>query len=141
MLVGYAESGETRTIYKDGEANSIGEWEFPLSPTLIIKSNERMIASGVLNTGIRERLYRFRLDAGSFGSLSDDVKDPKLHADTTVKGEGNQLSKTALQRLAWSGGAFDIRFDFYIGSPVSNSTSISPYTILSIHAVLRTYSI
>lgn len=218
VLVGYAESGETRTLYKDGEANTLEEGEFPLSPTLIIKSNERMIASGVtrsgertfafkypefdkrnnpkelqtrgrkwydddiefpvsdsignfvpiedidplvigaynefkdgsipnacqrdyiyygmsksnrdsgvLNTGIRERLYRFRLDAGSFGSLSDDVKDPKLHADTTVKGKGNQLSKETLRILTWSGGAFDIKFDFYVACPDNNETTITPF--------------
>lgn len=218
VLVGYAESGETRTLYKDGEANSIGDWEFPLSPTLIIKSNERMVASGVtksgertfafkypefdkrnnpqelqtrgrawheddiefavsdsignfvptedldplvigaynefkdgsipnachrdyiyygmsksnrdsgvLNTGIRERLYRFQLDAGSFKSMSDDVKDPKLHADTTVKGKGNQLSKETLRILTWSGGGFEIRFDFYVACPDNNETKIAPF--------------
>lgn len=58
VLVGYAESGETRTLYKDGEANTLEEGEFPLSPTLIIKSNERMVASGVTKSG--ERTFAFR---------------------------------------------------------------------------------
>lgn len=58
VLVGYAESGETRTLYKDGEANIIGDWEFPLSPTLIIKSNERMVTGGVTRSG--ERTFAFK---------------------------------------------------------------------------------
>lgn len=218
VLVGFAESGETRTLYKDGEANSIGDWEFPLSPTLIIKSNERMVASGVtksgermfafkypefdkrnnpqelqtrgrawhhdeielpvtefignfvpasdidplvigaynefkdgsipnacqrdyiyygmgksnrdngvLNNGIRERLYRFRFEPQAYESMSNENdNDPKLSGRIEKKGKKNQLSKEELMKRMWSGGAFEIKFDFYIGHSSVDGEKISP---------------
>lgn len=221
VLVGYAESGETRTLYKDGEANSIGDWEFPLSPTIIIKSNERMVVngvtksgertfafkypefdkrnnplelqtkgrtwnsdeielpvtefvgnfvptsdidplvigaynefkdgsipnachrdyiyygmsksnrdSGILNTGIRERLYRFRIDPGSFSTIADDANDPKLSNMITVKGRSKQLSKQQLLNKVWSNGSFNFKLDFYIANAGRDTTTLSDYLLV-----------
>lgn len=71
--------------------------------------------TGILNTGICERLYRFRLHPSCYGKISDGDKDDKLNDAKTVHGRSNQLSAKKLKELIWSGGVFDLKFDFYVG--------------------------
>ena len=200
ILVGFAQNGCCHTLYANGDLLTLGEGEFPETPTLIVKSNERMVAipstrseekqftfrypeydaslnirtkgrawyeedinlgadtvdnfvpesdidpivirayeefkdyrpinacqrdyiyyglcksnpdSGILNTGIRERIYRFRLEPSAYSDISDDSKDDKLHDPITIKGRKNKLSIEKIRELIWSGGIFDFQFDVY----------------------------
>ncbi len=71
--------------------------------------------TGILNTAICERLYRFRLHPNTYEKISDGDKDDKLNDVKTVHGRSNQLSVKKLKELIWSGGVFDLKFDFYVG--------------------------
>ena len=219
ILVGYAQKGDSHTLFKNGESFlelSLGE--IPDTPTLIVKENERMKVistrssegveydfidncfdgrnttetrgrtwyeddillnyeeindfvpstdidpllisaynefgnnysgpgcqrdyvyfgmsnnnqnNGILNSNIRERFYRFKINPDSYNYISDQDQDPSLSDPITKYGRSHQLSAEELMNRIWSGGNFDFRFDFYIGQQGVIPTSTIYYYICS----------
>lgn len=78
---------------------------------------------GILNPNIRDRFYRFKVEPDAFCKIADSDEDPKLHETIEEKGRKNQLDASELRKRIWSGGNFDLRFEFYSGDTKEMSTS------------------
>ena len=78
---------------------------------------------GYLNDYIRERIYRFRLRTDAYSTMSDQAGDPSLSDEIDIVSRNHELSVEDLLRRIWSGGAFEFRFDIYIGSEGNGSTT------------------
>ena len=78
---------------------------------------------GVPKDYIRERLYRFRISKDAFSRVSDQTGDPTLSEPIDIVSRNHELSSDYLLNHIWSGGAFEFRFDIYIGTEGSPSVS------------------
>lgn len=73
---------------------------------------------GILNRNIREKLYRFRINANAFSRIADADGDPQIKNFTKEKG---QLSNEQILERLWKDGAFEFRLTSYIAG--ENSTA------------------
>lgn len=64
---------------------------------------------------IRERLYRFRINAASYNTISDQNEDPHLHETLTIKGSKNAPSTQELYDMIWTRGSLAFQFDVIFG--------------------------
>lgn len=67
---------------------------------------------GTLNKKIREKLYRFKINANAFNAISDDLRDPDLTESFSKK--GRYLTKEEILQKIWTEGAFEIEFISFI---------------------------
>lgn len=75
VLVGYTESGEGHMVFSNGKAIMLEDGEFPEDPTLIIKDNERMVASFGTKSGDIQYAFKYPEYDGSQRSLSTKGRD------------------------------------------------------------------
>ncbi|WP_455668921.1 hypothetical protein [Phocaeicola sp.] len=94
---------------------------------------------GTLNRNIREKLYRFRINADAFGKIADSDQDPKLDTPSQPK---RYLDNAEILKRIWTDGEFDFRFKSYIASEDGKDAmehvlpfSVNPRDVFSIKKV------
>ena len=87
----------------------------------INKSNK----PGILNRNIREKLYRFRVNANAFSRIADADNDPKIENFTVKK---HQLSNDEILNKLWQEGEFEFVFNSYIAT--ENSTEAMQHRLV-----------
>ena len=80
---------------------------------------------GKLNRNIREELYRFRIEANVFSSISNQKgKDPELKDASQEK---RYLTNDEILKKIWTEGFFDFRFKAYIASANNTVPILTPF--------------
>lgn len=94
---------------------------------------------GTLNRNIREKLYRFRINATAFGKIADSNQDSQLNNPSQTK---RYLSNDEILRQIWTDGEFEFRFKSYIAGEDSKEAmehvlpfSVNPRDVFSIKKV------
>lgn len=88
---------------------------------------------GKLDPYVRERLYKFRIDAAKYLSMADQSDDPRLNEENGANGVTNnkisELTKEQILNEVWTNGAFELYFVFYCGTrdntPLTNTLTYS----------------
>lgn len=81
----------------------------------INKSNQ----PGNLNRNMKERIFRFRVNANAYLKIADQEKDQKLQNHTEHK---RKLTVEEIRKKIWTEGNFDFVFKSYIASEAAKET-------------------
>ena len=95
---------------------------------------------GVLNSSIRECIYRFKLNPMVYGRISDDLRgdvdseerasgDPALHRDFHVRGRSNDWTKEELENAIWYRGAYEFIIQVSIPKLSGAIKEATPYIL------------
>lgn len=82
----------------------------------ITRANTR----GALNENIREKLYRFLINANAFSKISNAGTDPTLQ---NVSQEKRTLTDEEIIQRIWTDGKFEFRFKSYLVDRENNKTA------------------
>lgn len=132
-------------VNKDVVDTSIKAWqEFKDVPNAyqrdyIYYGIDRTNTPGTLNRNIREKLYRFKINANAFKKIANADNDPKLQEYTQNK---RYLSNEEILQKVWTDGSFEFRFKSYIAEESNKEVmehlltfSIKPKDVFSIEKV------
>lgn len=99
--------------------------------------------NGVLNTNIRECLYKFKIDFNKYSIIADQNGDPHLQEVVNKKSE---LTNAEVLRHIWTNGNFEMCFDAFIGfgkqgtvQPHTFQLSITPHELFNIDKIHVNY--
>lgn len=99
--------------------------------------------NGVLNTNIRECLYKFKIDFNKYSIIADQDEDPHLQDVVNKKSE---LSNAEVISRIWTNGNFEMCFDAFIGSGKQASVqshsiqlSVTPHELFNIDKIHVNY--
>lgn len=94
---------------------------------------------GTLNRNMRDRIYRFRVNANAYSRISDEDKDGKLQNHTEHK---RKLTVDEIRKKIWTDGKFEFRFKTYItgetakeGMEITKKFTVTPQEAFSITKV------
>lgn len=88
---------------------------------------------GYLDRNIRDRIYRFRINANAYSKIAEQDKDPKLQNHTEHK---RKLTVDEIRKKIWTDGAFEFKFKTYIaGETAKEAMEVSKsFTVKSTEA-------
>lgn len=84
--------------------------------------------NGVLNTYMREELYKFKIDAKAYFAIAEQDGDPQLNngASGSTWHKKTELDKSQIISNIWKQGNFEIYFACYVGA---RDAATQPYVL------------